>query len=203
MGPVLDATYTDGLDRERTRMAAPGTWWTGAERVAIVATARAAREGRAVPSSSLTSAAVEAARRLAVDPHVDQPWIDDLVQGGVDLFSYVELLALVTRISAVDSFFFGIGADPLVLPSPAPGRPTGQKVAEAEIQGALVPTVGVPFPPTALTAVPPEAEALGDLHTVLYLSMFEMGDLHIVKDLTRVQIEFIAARTSLLNDCFY
>ncbi len=54
-----------------------------------------------------------------------------------------------------------------------------------------------------MTAVPPEAEALGDLHTVLYLSMFEMGDLHIVKDLTRVQIEFIAARTSLLNDCFY
>ena len=42
-----------------------------------------------------------------------------------------------------------------------------------------------------------------ELHGVLYLSLDEMADPTIEKTLTRAQMELIAARTSLLNDCFY
>jgi hypothetical protein len=201
----LAPDYLAGLDREWDRLAASGTWWTGAERVALAATARAAREATPAPDVALPEAARDAAARLAADPHVDQEWIDDLVARGLALEPYVEILAVVSRLIAVDSFLFGVGLPLRPLPGSAShDEPTRQVVADAVLQGAFVPTTGVPFPPTALTAVPPEAEALGDLHTVLYLSMFDMGDQALVRDdLSRMQIELVAARTSLLNDCFY
>ena len=46
---------------------------------------------------------------------------------------------------------------------------------------------------------PAYVEILG----VLYMSIEQMGDLEIELDLNRAQIEFVAARTSLLNDCFF
>ena len=43
-----------------------------------------------------------------------------------------------------------------------------------------------------------------DVHSVLYLSLEQMGDNEIVRDgIHRTQIELTAARTSWLNDCFY
>jgi hypothetical protein len=49
-----------------------------------------------------------------------------------------------------------------------------------------------------------------DLHAELYLAAtgdadgFAMGNFAVVRDgLTRSQMEFLAARTSLLNDCFF
>jgi len=201
----LASAYTEGLDREWARMSASGTWWTGAQRVALAAAARAAREGDELPDVDLPAPAVEAAVRLSVDPHVDQAWVADLVARGLALEPYVEILAVVSRIAAVDTFLFAIGHQQRPLPDEGSHtEPTRELVAEATIQGAFVPTTGVPFPPTALTAVPPEGEALGDLHTVLYLSMFDMGDQALVRDdLSRIQIELVAARTSLLNDCGY
>lgn len=202
---ALAPELTSGLDREWDRMAASGTWFTGAERVALAAVARAAREHHDAPVVDLPAPAVEAAARLSVDPHVDQAWIDDLAAGGLAIEPYVEILGVVSRIAAIDTFLFGVGLPLRALPTETSSdEPTRQVVADAVVQGALVPTVGVPFPPTALTAVPAEAEALGDLHTVLYLSMVEMGDQQIVRDgLNRIQIELVAARTSLLNDCGY
>ena len=50
---------------------------------------------------------------------------------------------------------------------------------------------------------PAEIAAMFALHGVLYLSLEEMMDLEVVKGLTRAQMELLAARTSLLNDCFY
>jgi len=204
MALALDTSYTEGLERERHRLAGAGVWWTGPERVAIAAQARAARNNSTAPDGGLPEAAVEAAIRLSADPHVDLAWVEELERRGLDRPAYVEILGVVSRLNAIDTFCFGIGHDFRPLPEPhIDGVPTRAVVADAEMNGAFVPTVGVPFPPTALSAVPPENEALVDLHGVLYLSMFEMGDHEIVKDLTRVQIELIAARTSLLNDCFY
>lgn len=47
-------------------------------------------------------------------------------------------------------------------------------------------------------------DAMFDVHGALYLTIQEMGDLEIVRDgLERAQMELVAARTSMLNDCFY
>jgi hypothetical protein len=56
---------------------------------------------------------------------------------------------------------------------------------------------------TCFSAVQQEFDAWDDLHSQLYLSMEEMRDTSIVKDLHRAQIELLAARTSNYNDCFY
>ena len=199
----LGHDYIEGLNAEWTTLAAPGTWWTGAERVAIAAHARAAREGTPTPTDDLAPAAARAAARLAASPHVDADWVNGLLADGLTSEAYVEVIGIVGRVSAVDSLMFGIGAQPQPFPIPAEGEPTRMMADGAAMNGALAPTVGPPGAPSALSAVPAEVDAMFELHGVLYLSLEEMGDPAIEKTLTRAQMELIAARTSLLNDCFY
>jgi hypothetical protein len=66
-----------------------------------------------------------------------------------------------------------------------------------------VSTVGAIGPPTALSSVRREAADQEALHEVLYLSYSGMGDLDADRGLHRTQMELVAARVSLLNDCFF
>ena len=129
--------------------------------------------------------------------------MNGLLADGLTSEAYVEVIGIVGRVSAVDSLMFGIGAQPQPFPIPAEGEPTRMMADGAAMNGALAPTVGPPGAPSALSAVPAEVDAMFELHGVLYLSLEEMGDPAIEKTLTRAQMELIAARTSLLNDCFY
>lgn len=95
------------------------------------------------------------------------------------------------------------GAELPGLPDPVEGSPTGVVATEARVQGGWVPTVGPASPPNALTLVPSEHEAMHDLHGALYLSVEGMADLDADRGLHRTQMEFVAARTSLLNECFF
>lgn len=199
----LGHDYIDGLNAEWTTLATPGTWWSGAERVAIAGHARAAREGTTPPATGLPDAPARAAARLATAPRVDAAWVDGVLAEGMRAEAYVELVGVVGRVSAVDSLMFGIGAKPQPLPIPTPGQPSREIEDRAAMNGALAPTVGTPGAPTALSAVPAEVDATFALSSVLYLSLDEMADPAITKTLSRAQMELIAARTSLLNDCFY
>ncbi len=204
MGPLpLPHEYIEGLNTEWNTLASPGTWWTGSQRVAIAAVARAARERGADTDTDLPPPAVEAAARIAANPHVDADWVAALTAQGLSPEAYVEIVGVVGRLSAVDSFMFGIGSQPQPLPTPIDGSPTRSLADEADMHGALAPTVGSPGAPNSLSAVPAETDALFALHAVLYLSLQEMGDPTIEKTLSRAQMELLAARTSLLNDCFY
>ena len=204
MALPLGSDYIEGLNREWETLAAAGTWWTGAERIAIAAVARAARHGENLPEVDLAAPAIEAAATLSARPHVDGHWVQELTEQGLAAEQYVEILGIVARLAAVDSFTYGIGiAQSQPLPSPRHGEPSREPNPEAAMNGALAPTAGPPGAPSALSAVPAEVDAMFALHSVLYLSLEEMMDLSIVKDLTRAQMELIAARTSLLNDCFY
>ena len=204
MSPLpLGHDYIDGLNAEWTTLASAGTWWNGTERVAIASHARAAREGKSAPSANLPPAAAEAAARLATAPQVDAGWLASLSGRGLTAEAYVEIIGIVGRLAAVDSLMFGIGANPQPLPTPAEGEPTHEREPRAAMNGALAPTVGSPGAPSSLSAVPAEMDAVFALHGVLYLSLEEMADPTIVKALSRAQMELIAARTSLLNDCFY
>ena len=190
------------LDREWERLAAAGTWWTGAERIAVAATARAARDGLDRPGG-LPDPAAEATERLSIEAHlVSAEWLDDLERRGLERVAYVEVLGVVSRIRAVDTALFGLGQPERPLPVPSPGEPT-HEATDAQIDGGFVPTVGRAGPPNALSAVPDEHDALHDLHGAMYLSLEEMRDLRIERGLGRAQMELVAARTSLLNDCFF
>ena len=146
----------------------------------------------------------ELTHRLATAPATIRPsWIQELEQTGIPSSTYVEVLGLVSRLIAVDTFAFALGTEPVPLPEAADDWPTGELDDEAVLDGGWVPTVGRASPPTALSLVPAELRAMLELHEVFYLSIPDMGDLDADRGLHRTQMELVAARTSLLNECFF
>jgi len=128
------------------RLAAPGTWWTGAERVAIAAEARhaptcplcAARAAALSPfavggaharlDSSLTDAAIEAVHRICTDPgRLGETWFLRLREAGLGEAAYVELVSVIAVVTAVDTFRRAAGLQPRVLPVPRGGAPTRRR----------------------------------------------------------------------------
>jgi hypothetical protein len=191
----------------------PGTWWTGSERVAIAEVARAAR--RQMPGSGpapvpgqvaeqISGVAQRAAALIASAPHrIDRTVVDGFEADGLGRVAYTEIVGIVARVVALDTATLGLGAGLAPVPSPRSGDPTRETVARARRRSAYVPMDGGAGPTTALSSVPSENRAQEQLHGALYLSYAEMGDYRIVKGLTRVQMETVAARTSLLNECFF
>jgi len=126
------------------RIARPGTWWTGSERVAIAAEARAAdycsycRKRRealspfsvegthdAVSGDVLPKAAIDATHRLVTDAtRLTRDWLEGLSAEGVPDTHYVELLSVVVSIRSVDGFHRAMGLSPEPLPPPQGGEPT-------------------------------------------------------------------------------
>lgn len=203
MGDTI-GTINAAIQAEWEFLATTGTWWTAAERVAIAAACRDARFGIEQIQETLPSVALTAVHKIAVSAHeIDQAWIEGCHAQGLAPLPMVELMALVARVSAVDTCLEGIGAALKELPVPETGTPTNEVPEKATINGGWLPTVGRASAPVCMSAVPAEHRAWESLHTAFYLSIEEMRDQDIEKDLHRSQIELLAARTSLYNDCFY
>jgi alkylhydroperoxidase family enzyme len=188
------------------RLARPGTWWTGQERVAIAATARTVYEsGHATAHTELPAAATGAAALLSHNPAaVSQAHIADWEDGGLTPSHYVELVGIVAQITAIDTFHRALDLDLEPLPEPEPGEPSAELPSTpATVTKAWVPMVGPPTIPTSLSAVPAEMEALEALHGPMYLTYEEMGDPAVTHGLTRAQMELVASRTSAINECFF
>ena len=196
--PEIGAAF----DREWERLAAPGTWWSGAERVAIAGTARAARLGEEPPSSDLPGPAAEAAALLGARPgRARREWVESTAAELGDP-AYVELLGVTARTAAVDAFHRALGFALPAFPEPLPGEPARASLPPLRRRAAWV-----PMPPGsiahALGLVPAEDAAQEDLHGPLYLTYDGMGDMTFSRGLDRAQMELVAARTSALNECFY
>lgn len=187
-------------------LAAPGTWWTGQERTSIAAVARAAYEsGESPGAGALSAAATEAAALLAHEPSaVTKERISDWESRGLSASHYVELVGIVARLTAVDTFHRALELELEALPTAEAGEPSRTlPETPATVTKAWVPMVGPPTIPTSLSAVPAEMVALEMLHGSMYLSYEEMGDPAITRGLTRAQIELVASRTSAINECFF
>jgi hypothetical protein len=198
-GPTLD-----GLRREWHRLGAAGTWWSGAERVAIARVARLAGAGEVPHEDQLSDVAVEATATVAAAPtKLSANVIERFISEGLSTEKYTEIVGVVARVVAVDTAVRGSGAPLEQLPAPEDGAPSRTIVAAAKKRSAWIPMVGGSNPVTALSAVAAESEAQRDLHAALYLSYEQMGDLSIVKQLNRAQLELVAARTSFINECVF
>ena len=189
------------------RLASPGSWWTGEQRVAIAAVARAAYSAAdpIATGSQLPPPAVAAASLLASTPTaITQERIRDWAEEGLDAYRYVELIGIVSQVTTVDTFHRAMGLDLEPLPVPLAGEPSRQhSEPPATVTKAWVPMVGPPMIPVALSAVPAEATALEALHGPAYLRFEEMQDPAVTRGLSRAQMEVVAARTSAINECFY
>ncbi|MDX1382672.1 MAG: alkylhydroperoxidase-related (seleno)protein [Thermoanaerobaculia bacterium] len=214
-GEILDAHA-----RVLEHWASPGTWWTGAERLAIVVESRRARAADpfppwVAPSSMpgviaedhlLPTPAIDAVWRLAVHPgSLTEAWYRGVVDAGLDPERYVELVAIVATAAAVDHFAAALSLEAPDLPAPAAGEPSRQR-PEASVARHWVPTVddGGAMVLQALSLVPAEEAARAMLSAAQYVPPQSFFDMAYTRDgLDRMQIELVAARTSILNECFY
>jgi hypothetical protein len=200
--PVPESVRS-ALRREWHRLAMPGTWLRGDERIAVAGEARAARTS-GESGAAISPLLVEAAHSVsAAAQFVTRDWVEDLLARGLRVEEYVEAIGVVARLAAVDAYVRAVGAHEEELPEAIRGEPVRAVNDEVRWRGAFVPTAPADGASHALSAVPAELDAMWDLHSSLYLSEEQMADLGYRDRLLRPQMEFLAARVSHLNDCFY
>lgn len=220
--PAVRADLVEAHLETIREWAKPGNHWTGAERLAIVKQVRHARAADELPpwvepstvdglidgDEILPPAAVDAVWRLTVHPGtLTADWYQRIIERGLTPEQYVELVAVVATANCLEVFAVAIGAESAALPGPAEGNPDGLGSAETAVSTHWVPTVpgGGPNVGKALTAVPVAVAAWTRLSNAQYVpNDVLLGDLAWSRGaLDRMQVELLAARTSLLNECFY
>lgn len=141
------------------RLSQAGTWWSGAERIAIAAETRAASSctlcrqrkvalspynvpGAHAASSLLTADAVEAIHRLATDAgRITERWVRGVADGPLGEERYVEIIGIVATVTGVDTFNAALGWPAPALPGPVASEPSRQRPAGAKRDLAWVATV--------------------------------------------------------------
>ena len=187
-----------GLRSLWSNLAAPGTWWSGAERMAV---AEAARGGT---TDLIPSIAAGAARTIYADiTATSRAWVEGVLARGLTMPLFVEVIGVVSRLAAVDEFTRALGRPLEPLPEPLPGAPTREDPPSARSGRSWVPMVGGMSITRALSLVPDESEAQEEIHGLLYLSYEQMADQGFERELTRPQMELVAGRVSAINECFY
>ena len=152
----LPAAHT----RAWQRLAKPGYWWTGAERVAIASEVRNAWQcslckerkdalspyaisGEHDRVSTLPEAALDVIHRVTTDSgRLKKTWYDEMLASSqISDGQYVEIIDVLVAVVSIDSFCHGIGVTSHPLPDPEPGAPSYYRPATAQRENAWVPTI--------------------------------------------------------------
>ncbi|MCA8926971.1 MAG: hypothetical protein KDC18_02805 [Alphaproteobacteria bacterium] len=160
MSNAIRADLLAAHDRAWDRLARPGTWWSGAERVAIAAATRAAiacpfcQRRKAALSANMVSGAhaespgglptavVDLIHRIRTDADRFGPSLfARFVPGVLSAERYVELVGLVASTTAIDTFDAILGRPLRPLPDPKPGQPSRHRPKGAAFDRAYVPMV--------------------------------------------------------------
>lgn len=214
------------IDAQQEAVAAlgrPGDWLDGAERVAVWREVRAAAtdeldrrriealspyavEGAHPARPPLGAIEVEVVHRIATDPgRLTRSWaraaIDELGEE-----RYTELVGLTAIAKVLDTFAAALGQPPPALPEPVGGaparvRPEGVGDTGAWVAQSLNKTLANVSRTLSLVPVTNATwRTLVDSHYSRGRQFFEL-----VWDraLSRPQVELLAARTTVLQQCFY
>jgi hypothetical protein len=207
----------------------PGSFFTGAQRVELARTALAAltvAEPLApwlAPSTvvGLLDELAGTQRRLAPEAAHDtayrlarhagtltEGWYERTV-AAIEPLAYVELVALVCAVAAVESFRRSAGLPQWPLPAPAPGEPTG--FVAAQLSAAALNWVPVAAPADeraavvqAFSALPVDNGRIWAMADAQYIPDLEMVDPRWTRGtLTRPQMELVATRVAQIRECFF
>ena len=200
-----------------SRFAEPGSWWSAADRLAIVRETRNAPSGAsavqaeapppaAVPGEHdsagvLPPVAVDAIRRIRNDSGgLTRRWFDDLIDMGLQPQAYVELVSVVASAVIVDTFAQGTGGDLPDLPEAKPGAPSFDTSADVVDAGAYLPIAreGRANILRSLGLVPNALRLFFDTFNPSYY--MRPGSRFAID---RRQVELVASRVSAVNQCFY
>ena len=141
------------------KLAEPGTWWTGAERVAIAAEVRkaytcqlcAARKAALSPSAVeglhdttgfVSEVMLEMIHRITTDPgRLSKEWYEQLAAQGLQDTHYVEALGVLVRTISIDTFCRALDVPLHPLPPPVSGAPSQYRPPLAQHNGEWGPHV--------------------------------------------------------------
>jgi len=139
------------------KLSLPGSWWTGAERVAIAEETRNALvcefcaerkaalspnsiEGEHYSTTDLPAQAVDAVHRIITDQkRITQSFVDQLAEQGLSNEAYAELVGIVVCTFSIDEFNRGLGLPVEDLPTPQPGKPSHYRPPQAEDSVGFIP----------------------------------------------------------------
>tara|TARA_B100000405_G_scaffold272986_1_gene213221 strand:- start:224 stop:706 length:483 start_codon:yes stop_codon:yes gene_type:complete len=158
------------------------------------------------------------------DPgRISRAWVENLHSEGVGDVEYVEIAGLVSSICVVDTFCQALGLTLRPLPKAISSENNYKRPATAEDEGAYVPMIAVdrlqddysdlydsnywvPNVHRAFSLVPDVVRLADDLmasHYFPYESVPRYADQNHDYAISKTQMELIASRVSINNDCFY
>ena len=129
----LDAAHAAAM----AEWSAPGTWWTGAQRLAIVAEVRRARDAAPIApwqvpppvetvvsdGYELPSPIVDVVWRLTNHPGtLTADWYASILARGVEALAYVEVVSIVAQVNCVDRFADALGLERMSIPEVQDGE---------------------------------------------------------------------------------
>ena len=192
--PVRD-DFAAAHTRFWKRLASPGAWWRGAERVAIAAEVRqawrcrfcqarraaltpAAVEGEHDRLGVLPDAAVDAIHRVVTDPgRLSRKWFNATLAAGLSAEQYVEVIGTLAAMVSIDSFCRGIGVPLHPLPEPQPGEPSHYRPSGTIQEDAWVPMIPIAHA-TGAEADLYEGKAVGNVVRAMSLVPDEVRTLY-------------------------
>ena len=182
----------------------PGPTLRGDQRIALLDAARADTTERDAEAIGLSPATGALADHLM---HRPASVTGTVVRRAADAdgeSTTVEVLGLISMLSAVDFTHLGLGADLEPLPHPEPGPPTGAVAEGLRRRRTHIPVPPGPIP-VVLDLVPDEGAAFQAMFGPHYMTGWEMAldDFARHPGLDRAQMELVSSRTSLHNECFY
>ncbi len=140
-------------------LARPGSWWTGAERIAI---AQASRDAMTCPlcaerkaalspeavngvhagASDLPEPVLDAVHRITTDPaRLTERWLKGKLTDSFSDGHYVEAVSIITCLISIDTLHRALGLPLEALPEPEPGQPDAYRPAGAALDVAWVPMI--------------------------------------------------------------
>ena len=212
------------------RIAGPGPFWRGAERIAMVVESRAATychlcasrrqelspyaiNGAHESETGLDDVIIDMIHRIRSDPgRITRSMFDGVMKAGISPERYIEIVSVVNSSVIVDTLHAAVGLPLAALPDPKSGEPTGQPPANVTDEGAWVPIAVGNERPGLINGLsnnrePNIARAMGLVPSAveLFFTAFRphYALQNIPLDLQQSQAEFIASRVSALNQCFY
>ncbi|MEM8766564.1 MAG: alkylhydroperoxidase-related (seleno)protein [Pseudomonadota bacterium] len=169
-------------------LARPGSWWSGAERIAIAQASRdaidcplcAERKAALSPESvngvhagesDLPEAIVDAVHRITTDPaRLTERWVKSKLSDSFTEGHYIEAVSIITCVISIDTLHRALGLPLEPLPVPEPGEPDAYRPAGAALDVAWLPMI---YP-----------ENLTDREADIYFGAPQMG--HVIRAMSLV-----------------
>ena len=173
--------------------------------------------------NGLPGAAIEAVHRISTDSgRLIKSFFEQTREAGISDSQWVEFVGIVSSLKSIDTFYRALGLPIESLPEPNADVATGYRPEGATMSGGWLPMIrekhlaepekmlyeGYPKTGTVLRAMSLVPNEVWNLHRIsepMYLPTRHVADFHASgnRAIDRMQIELLAARVSVLNECFY